>query len=82
MTETYDLVMSIESIDEKEEPGYGFDASLLPTRTSVDWFEKWDYDVNSSVFFRDYRDEFDNLDKWYPAEMNSGENTTSNFEYE
>ena len=79
MTETYDLVMSIESIDEKQEPGYGFDASLLPTRTSVDWFEKWDYDVETSVFFRDYRDEFDNLDKWYQAEMISDEITTSNF---
>jgi len=79
MTEKYDLVLSIESIDEKVEPGYGFDASLLPTQTSVDWFEKWDYDVNTNMFFRDYRDEFDNLDKWYQAEMNTGEHNTSNF---
>ena len=64
MTEKYDLVMSIESIKSSVEPGLGFDASLLPTQTSVDWFEKWDYDVKTGVFFRDYRDKFENLSKW------------------
>jgi len=81
MTDKYDLVMSIESIDSSIflEPGFVIDASLLPTQTSVDWFERWDYDANTQVFFRDYRDEFDNLDKWYQAEMISGEHSSSNF---
>jgi len=44
--------MSIESINSTEEQGDGFDASLLPTQTSVDWFEKWDYDKVTGDFIK------------------------------